>query len=217
MCWRLCSACLAGGILDGIFSCGMRCDVAVSQDIQSVSMPAMILKLSDPRNWPLGAFILSAMMLAAAHAFERFALLAPCPLCLRQREVYWAALALAAIGYTVVRFTRSSRLNMTVNVLLSLVFLTGMVIASYHAGVEWGVFDAPAECVALETDVPLIASQVDLDKAYAVPSCGEVPWQLLGISMAGYNAILSLMLAAISAVFAARAVTSARGALTPVP
>lgn len=167
-------------------------------------------KLLDPLNWPVWAFLASALMLAAAHAFERFALLAPCPLCLRQREVYWAAIALALIGYAVIRFTRSARLNMTVNVLLSLVFLTGMVIAAYHAGVEWGVFEAPAECSAVDTDVPLSATDVDLDKAYAVPSCAEAAWRMFGISMAGYNAVLSLGLAIVSGLFALRAVSRAR-------
>jgi len=47
------------------------------------------------RWWTVFAFVISAAMLAAAHAFERFGGLDPCNLCLKQREVYWAALAVS--------------------------------------------------------------------------------------------------------------------------
>ena len=46
-------------------------------------------------QWPVTAILVSALMLAAAHGFEIFAKLYPCPLCLRQREVYWALIAIA--------------------------------------------------------------------------------------------------------------------------
>ena len=50
-------------------------------------------------RWPLVAALVSAAMLAIAHAFERFGGLAPCTLCLRQREVYWVALAVGLVGF----------------------------------------------------------------------------------------------------------------------
>ena len=48
--------------------------------------------------WPVVALIASAAMLATAHAFETFGKLYPCPLCLKQREVFWVAGAVALIG-----------------------------------------------------------------------------------------------------------------------
>ena len=50
-------------------------------------------------RWRLCALLASAAMLATAHAFETFGGLAPCQLCLRQREVYWAAAAVARREY----------------------------------------------------------------------------------------------------------------------
>ena len=171
-------------------------------------------KLLAPTNWPIWAFLASAFMLASAHGFERFALLAPCQLCLKQRDVYWAAIALAVIGYIAIRRLKSPRLTVAVNVLLGLVFLTGMLVASYHAGVEWGIFPAPEACTSTVSvnDIPKDAASVDLDKAYAMPSCADVAWSLFGISMAGYNALISLVLAAMSFLSASRAVSSQKRA-----
>ena len=50
------------------------------------------------RWWTAFALAASLAMLGAAHAFERFAGLAPCNLCLKQREVYWGAVAVAAVA-----------------------------------------------------------------------------------------------------------------------
>lgn len=165
----------------------------------------MISKFLKTENWPIGAFLVSAFMLAAAHAFERFMLLAPCPLCLKQREVYWVALAIAAIAIIVTRLTKSPRVLALFNAALALTFLASLWVAGYHTGVEWGVFELPQLCASQATDVPEFATQVDLDKAYAIPTCDKVPWSLFGISMAGYNVLISFGLVIISAFAAFRA------------
>ena len=58
------------------------------------------MSLLDPvlRRWPLFALVISAAMLAIAHGFQTFGHLAPCHLCLQQREVYWAAMGVAGLG-----------------------------------------------------------------------------------------------------------------------
>ena len=52
-------------------------------------------------RWPALALAAALFMLGAAHAFETFALLLPCPLCLRQREVYWAVVAISGCSASV--------------------------------------------------------------------------------------------------------------------
>jgi len=61
------------------------------------------------RWWTAFALAASLGMLGAAHAFERFGGLAPCNLCLKQREAYWAAVAVAAIATGWAVFSRASR------------------------------------------------------------------------------------------------------------
>ena len=151
-------------------------------------------------TWPWAALIASAAMLAAAHGFERFALLAPCQLCLRQREVYWAAGAIALAGLVLAR-VRPGLAGLACFALAA-AFLTGAGIAGYHAGVEQGVFPAPDGCAGggpMPSGADLMAQ---LGKPMATASCGEIPWSLLGLSMAAWNALVSLGLAGAS-VFAA--------------
>ena len=181
--------------------------------------PVIVYPMSNfyliPRNWPVWAFLVSAGMLGAAHAFEHIGRYLPCQLCLRQREVFWAAIAVALIGLVVTRLRPSDRLLMTVNAMIGLVFLTGAIVAGYHAGVEWKFWPGPADCAAGgNLDLPGSLSEIDFNRRFATVSCSEAAWRLFGISMAGYNALISLGLAVVSAVFALKTVSSAT---TPTP
>lgn len=163
-------------------------------------MEPLLNRLAVPRHALVLSLILSALLLAGAHAFERLGGLAPCLLCLDQREVHWTALAvtglllgLAAAG--------AGRLVAAGLGALTLIYLFSFGLASYHAGVEWGFWPGPAGCAAAPpgqapATTDLIAS---LDApGPAGPSCVEAPWRLFGISMAGYNALVSLLLAGLT-------------------
>ena len=151
--------------------------------------------LSQPR-WPFFALAASLAMLAAAHAFEQFGNMFPCELCLRQRDVYWAAAAMSATGIVLWRVQPKQRFLVALNVLLGMVFVTGAIVAGYHVAVEWGFVQSG--CAAGGTvDIGSIDIS-DLDKPMVVGNCGEVPWAMLGISMAGWNALISAGLAVLS-------------------
>ncbi len=148
----------------------------------------------DKARWPFIALLASAAMLAAAHAFERFMLLAPCPLCYNQRQVYWVAGALALVAVMLNWRGAPPKAASILCVLLALVFLTGFGIASYHSLVEWGVLPAPATCAA--GDIRISGNLWEqLNKPMAVPSCDKALWHFAGLSMAAWNAIISLALA----------------------
>ena len=161
-------------------------------------MSALTDRLRNWR-WPIAAIIVSASMLAAAHGFEHFGKLAPCELCLRQREVYWAAIAMAVAGLGLWRLRPSQRFLIALNVLLGLVFVTGMIVAVYHAGVEWNFWPGPTSCTTgVAGDLAAIDLLGELETRQAVVSCGVALWSLLGISMAGWNALASLVFAGLS-------------------
>ena len=152
-------------------------------------------------RWPLAALAISAAMLAAAHAFQTFGGLAPCHLCLKQREVYWAALAIAGVG-AVLRFT-PLRVGRLVCAVLAVAFLCGAALAVYHAGAEWKFWPGPASCSGGLGSV----DAADLTRllqgaAMRPPSCDKAAWVFLGLSMAGWNALFSLGLASASALSA---------------
>ncbi len=153
--------------------------------------------LLDTWRWPALALLSALAMLATAHGFERFAMLAPCPLCLRQREVYWAIAAMSATALILWHIRQNRRFMRAFNVMLGLVFLTGAVVATYHAGIEWQFWPAPSGCAAGIVDVGAI-DLTNLDERQATASCSEAPWAMLGLSMAGWNALVSLGLSVIS-------------------
>jgi disulfide bond formation protein DsbB len=146
-------------------------------------------------SWPLLALLASLAMLAAAHAFERFGGLAPCALCLKQRDVYWGAAAIGAAGFFAARYWPRITLRRAIAALLGLAFLSGAIVAFYHVGVEqhWPGFVARCDAVR-----PSDIRAFSLDQPLAAPKCDEIAWSLFGVSMAGYNTLVSLLLAAAS-------------------
>lgn len=139
----------------------------------------------------------------------------PCPLCLRQREVYWAALAMAGTALLLWQVRQNPRFMFTINIMLGLVFVTGAVVAGYHAGVEYGWWPAPTGCGVVAPADPLAMDDLlkSINEPQAVASCESDPWGgRYGLSMAGWNMVMQLGLAAIS--FRAAGVTFDRG---PVP
>ncbi|MGH7022788.1 MAG: disulfide bond formation protein B, partial [Caulobacteraceae bacterium] len=89
------------------------------------------------RHWPWAALLASAALLGVAHAFETFGHLMPCELCLKQRTVYWLAIAVAAAGLVWRALAGRRDPTRWINLLLALVFLAETGVAVYHAGVEW--------------------------------------------------------------------------------
>lgn len=146
-----------------------------------------------PRLWLLILGGVSALMLAAAHAFEHFGGLAPCLLCLKQREVYWALLLVSWVGWRL-GHERAVVWCLTLG-LAGTILGAGIALAGYHTGVELHMWAGPAAC-ASGGAVDLMA--LDLDTALAGPvarpGCDRVMWSLFGVSMAGWNGLISLVL-----------------------
>lgn len=162
----------------------------------------------DRTRWPLVALLVSALMLATAHAFERLLYLAPCPLCYTQRQIFWAAGGLALITIAFNWRGAPPRVLSGLSVLLGVVFLVGAGVAGYHSLVEWGILPAPPGCAV--GDIKLEGDLWDrLGKPVAVASCDKALWRMpegWGLSMAGYNFLVSLGLAGLSLIAAARPV-----------
>jgi disulfide bond formation protein DsbB len=162
-----------------------------------------VTRLSD--TWPRWALLACVMMLAGAHAFETFGHMAPCELCLKQRDVYWYALGVAAAG-SLLGFTRFRGVATRIaNVVLALLFLLGAVVAGYHAGVEWKFWPGPAACTGGAQGVSTADLTALLNGAKGnIPQCDKPAWVFFGLSMAGWNSLVSLGLALFSAMAASR-------------
>lgn len=131
----------------------------------------------------------SIAVLAGAYAFQHLGGMAPCKLCIWQR---WPHASAIAIGF-IILFTGEIKLAW----FAALSSLTSANIGMYHVGVEQGWWEGPASCTA--GAVSDLSAQELMDQILAAPlvRCDDIAWQLAGISMAGWNAILSLILMAI--------------------
>jgi disulfide bond formation protein DsbB len=159
-----------------------------------------------PARWLLVAIVVSAAMLATAHGFETFAHLPPCELCLRQREVYWTALGVAAAGIVAQRLWPRTGLTSLTCWALALVFLAGAAVAAYHAGVEWKWWPGPTACSG-GSHRHLSAADMTSVLSGAKQNfvrCDVAAWRMFGLSMAGWNALMSLGLAGASVIAAMR-------------
>ncbi len=155
-------------------------------------------------RWRLLALLASATMLASAHAFQTFGGLEPCMLCLRQREVYWTALGLAAAFMALVRLPGGPRWREATCWVLGLVFLVGAGVAAYHAGAEWKFWPGPSACGGgAGFDADSLSAFLEGKEVNAV-RCDEAAWVFAGLSMAGWNALISLVLLSLSVLAALR-------------
>lgn len=155
------------------------------------------------RHWPWAALLASVALLAVAHAFETFGHMAPCELCLKQRTLYWIAIAMAASGLIWRALAGRRDPTRWINLLLALIFLAEAGVAVYHAGVEWKVWPGPLSCSGGATRVDPAALERLLSGAkMGVPACDKAAWVFAGISMAGWNAVAAVVLTVLSALSA---------------
>ena len=164
--------------------------------------------LLDPRNAPAAILAASIIVLGTALASQYWGGLAPCKRCRYQRWPYGITIALSGIAMVILRGVPARRL---ITALCALAFAVGGGIAFYHAGVEQGWFTGPSSCTAPGIEAQTIEELKRQLIVAPIVRCDEIPWSLLGISMAGYNAIASIVLAIASAVAAFRMERGGRG------
>ena len=139
--------------------------------------------------------VASAAILAGAFAFQYLGGLAPCILCWWQRYAHMAAIVLAALALAA--STRgSTMLGWLLVAATGIALLAGAGIAAFHVGVEQHWWAGTAECGSQVGGAGGIEELRARLLAQPIVRCDEIAWSLFGISMAGYNFLLSLALAA---------------------
>ncbi len=155
---------------------------------------------------------IAALTLVGAWFFQLVLDIRPCPLCLEQRYAYYLAVPLGALVAWAAAKHAPRILIFSGLALLALAAFANAWLGFYHAGVEWGFWQGPTECSGPVLDLGKAGSLFDnLDKVKVV-RCDEVQWRFLGVSLAGYNVLISLAIAALAMWGIARSVTSSRRA-----
>lgn len=133
----------------------------------------------------LAALILPCLLLGGAYFSQYVAGLYPCEMCWWQRYPHFAAAAAALMAFLV----QNPRMQMVLAALAAMAIVTSGVIGGYHAGIEYGWWPGITGCTS-----QVGGSGDDLMKAVLnapLTRCDVAPWSLLGISLAGYNFLLS--------------------------
>lgn len=143
--------------------------------------------------------VASIGILALVYWFEYGRHLPPCPLCLYQRWPYFAAIPLAGAALFVRREGLPIAWRQLAMALVALGFTAGAALATYHVGIEQHWWAGPTSCSGAAAG----AASVDAlrEQLLATPPvrCDKVPWSLLGVSLADFNVLASLLLAGLSA------------------
>jgi disulfide bond formation protein DsbB len=165
----------------------MRSEVAMSED-----------RLAG-RLMLIGAvvFAIAAATILTAHIFERFGGFAPCPLCLQERYAYYFAVPVSVIVFFAAR-AEAMGVARILLLLIALGFLINAGVGIYHSGIEWKWWAGPVTCsggTALDWGKGGLAAE--LEHAQLV-RCDEAGWRFLWLSFAGWNAVVSGLLALIA-------------------
>ena len=146
----------------------------------------------------LAVFAGSTATILGAWYFQYVLKYPPCPLCLEERLPYHIVIPLSLL-LAIAAIVRAPRALIIVGFLaIVAAMLCSAALGAYHAGVEWHWWPGPADCSGPITDFsakPLL----DQLRSIRVVRCDEAAWRLLGLSLAGYNVLISLVLAAIAA------------------
>ncbi|GJE54021.1 MULTISPECIES: disulfide bond formation protein B [Methylobacterium] len=150
--------------------------------------------LQRPRNAALVVLVGAALTVGGALFFEHGLGYVPCKLCLTERVPYYLAILLAPLAYVVPG--RGGRLILG---LIALVLLYGAGLGVYHAGAEWGFWPGPSDCGGGSGAGPADVGDFLKDLAFKqTVDCTKAAWRFLGVSLAGWNALLAFLLASIA-------------------
>jgi disulfide bond formation protein DsbB len=140
--------------------------------------------MNTRKTWILIAAGGSLALMLGALAFQHIGGMAPCKLCITQRYPHVIAIVIGAIALALPRVP---------------IMLLGAVCAAitsgygfYHAGVERGIFEGPTSCTS--GSIGNMSADELLNQIMSAPliRCDDIPWEMFGLSMAGWNAVISL-------------------------
>jgi disulfide bond formation protein DsbB len=138
------------------------------------------------RQTLLAVFAITLAVIVGAWIFE-YAGYAPCELCLKQRYAYYAVIPFSLLfSFLDARFQRSALY------VVGLIMLGSMIFGIYHSGIEWKWWQGPSTC----TGGNLGGGLPDLTKKAVM--CDQAAIRIIGLSLAGWNAVISAAVAALA-------------------
>ncbi|HTS42208.1 MAG TPA: disulfide bond formation protein B [Xanthobacteraceae bacterium] len=158
-------------------------------------------RMIDPREPTMTAAVIIAIggaaTLLGAWFFQYAVGLWPCPLCLEQRVVYYFAIPLATMVMLGVSYGATPKVLTLALFAIAVGMLWNAGLGVYHSGIEWKLWVGPPECSGTGTFGSIQDLQNRLRNT-SILRCDEAQWRFLGLSLAGYNALISFGLAVVA-------------------
>jgi disulfide bond formation protein DsbB len=152
----------------------------------SIRLPALLIAL------------IGAATIFGAFVFEYGFGYRPCPLCLDQRIAYYIAIPLSLMIALGAGHGASRKVLALAFAAIAIAMGINVVLAGYHAGVEWQFWAGPAECSGPLNSIGSTGGLLQQLNSVRVIRCDEAAWRFLGLSLAGYNVLISLALIALA-------------------
>jgi disulfide bond formation protein DsbB len=123
----------------------------------------------------------------------------PCKLCLLQRWPYYFAIPLALLAWVIAGPVGKPNAARPAFAMLGAIFMISVALGVHHAGVEYGWWVGPADCGGRVSAGPTNAADLlSAMQKTRIVSCTEASLKVLGFSLAGWNALVSFLLATLS-------------------
>src|SRR5689334_24323782 len=163
------------------------------------SSPASLSGSNPALTSAVAVAVIAVATIAGAWFFQLVLDIRPCPLCLEQRYAYYLALPLAAFVAFFASRGAPRQVLMAGFVILLVAALGNAWLGGYHAGVEWKFWPGPTDCSGPLVDLGSAGTLLQRLDTVKVIRCDDVQWRFLGLSLAGYNVLISLLMAGIAA------------------
>lgn len=145
----------------------------------------------------LAVAVTGAAAIGGALAFEHGFGYVPCMLCLWQRWPYYLGLPLALAAALLAKAGHPGAARAALG-LTALLFAVGAGLGLYHAGVEWSFWPGPASCAGANAAPSSVGGLMESMRGTRIVPCDSAAWRFLGLSLAGYNALIAAALAGLS-------------------
>src|SRR5262249_18848909 len=161
-------------------------------------MPASAIARNPTAAAAIAVVLLGAAAILGAYYFQYVLGLAPCPLCLEQRIAYYVAIPLALI-LALAAWRGAPRALLAAGLAtVALDMLVRAGLGAYPSEVEWMLWSGPADCLGPVSNLGRVSDLMQQLRNVHVVRCDDAHWSFLGLSLAGYNVLISLVLAGIA-------------------
>lgn len=143
-------------------------------------------------------FVVGLATMGGFFFFEHVLGYPPCPLCLDQRMAFYVSVPLAALLWLGASHGAARKVLLLGFLAIAGLMLWNTGLSVYHAGVEWKFWPGPTDCSGPLNSLGSVGGLMQKLQSIRVVRCDEAAWRLFGISLAGYDVLVSLFLAVVA-------------------